>query len=201
MAEFTQEQLDTLISEKVAEVRKGLYSEEDLQKKVTSEVDRRVETGIQKGLDTYKSKWEVEFQEKAKLSAEELAKKEIDEQLKIVSVKEAEINTRANKLEAKELLSEANIPKAHYEKFISMLVTSDSEQTKSNVSNFIEMFNSTRTEIETKVKSEFSVIPQPNGTPPKQGVVDKAKFDKMTYSERLKLKTEDPEKYKEFMKK
>ena len=43
---FTQEQLDALINEKVSEKTKGLYTEDDFNRKLTAEVDRRVETGI-----------------------------------------------------------------------------------------------------------------------------------------------------------
>lgn len=45
------------------------------KQRVTSETDRRVESGIQKGLETSKLKWETEYSERAKLSADELAKK------------------------------------------------------------------------------------------------------------------------------
>lgn len=199
MAEFTQDQIDALIEEKVNEVKKGLFTEEELTKRVTSEVDKRVESGIQKGLETQRQKWERELSEKAKLSAEELAKKEFEEQLNGVTQKEREINKRANLLDAKDMLSEAQIPKTHYEKFIGMLVSDDVEVTKSNVFNFIEMFNKTKEEIETKVKSENSLIPKPksgNGDEP----VTKETFNKMGYAEKLSFKQSNPTLYKEFMK-
>lgn len=198
MENFTQEQIDSMIAEKVNEARKGLFTQEDLEKRVTSEVDRRVESGIQKGLETQRQKWEREFAEKAKLSAEELAKKELDEKIKGLSNKEVEINRKANLIEAKDMLSEAHIPKSQYDKIITMLVTDDAEQTKSNVQNFISMFSETKTEIETKIKSEFSSI-----KPPKQGEdkpLTKEAFLKMSYSEKLKLKQSNIELYNSFIK-
>lgn len=198
MAEYTQEQLEQLIAEKVAEARTGLFTEEDLNRKVTAEVDRRVESGIQKGLETQRQKWEQEFTEKAKMSAEERAKAEFEEQLKLVTSKEQEIKRRANQLEAKSMLADADVPKSHYEKFIAMLVSDDEELTKSNVQNFIDMFNSTKSEIETKVKSEFSKVPPPNTGAGNEGVT-KADFDKMGYADKMKFKMTNPEQYKEFI--
>lgn len=199
MAEFTQEQIDAIVAERIADVKKGLYTEEDLQKKVTSEVDRRVETGIQKGLETSKKKWEDEYKKTADMTAEELATEKLREQLSAVTTKEQEVKKKANRIEAKELLSEADIPKSHYEKFIGMLVSDDEELTKANVQNFIDMFTSTKTEIETKVKSEYSNIPKP-GSAGNDVPLNKTEFDKMGYSEKLKLKQTNPELYKEFVK-
>ena len=199
MAEFTQEQIDTMIAEKVAESRKGYFSQEDLDKKVMSEVDRRVETGIQKGLETSKTKWESDFSERAKMSADEVAKKDFDARMHDVSTRELEIRKKANKLEARDMLSEAQIPKSQYDKVISMLVSDDEAVTKTNVQNFIEMFTTTKTELETKIKSEFSNIPKPKiGTG--DGVLTEDEFIKMPYSQKLKLKQTNPEVYKTFMK-
>jgi hypothetical protein len=201
MAELnlTQEQLDALIADKISEAKRGLFTEEDLQRKVTSEVDRRVESGIQKGLETQKQKWERELAERAKLSAEELAKKDYEEKVQAVTAKEKEIQKRANLIDAKSMLTEASIPKSHYDKLIGLLVSDNEDVTRANVQNFIDMFNVTKTEIETKVKSEFTKIPTPNqgrgnDTPTKQD------FDKMSFSEKVKFKSSNPDLYKQFTK-
>ena len=193
--EYTQEQVDQMI----AEAKKGLFTQEELEKRVTSEVDRRVESGIQKGLETQKKKWEQEFAERAKLSAEELAKKDLEEKLKSIAEREREISRKANQLEAKSMLSEADIPKSHYENFIGMLVTDDAEATKSNVQNFINMFNATKNDIETKVKSEYANVKKPK-TGNGNGTITKEEFNKMGYADKLKFKQENPELYKEFIK-
>lgn len=193
--EYTQEQIDAML----ADAKKGLFSEEELQRRVTAETDRRVETGIQKGLETQKKKWEEEFSQRAKLTAEELAKKEIEEKERTLTAREKDILKRANELEAKSMLANAEIPKSNYEKFIGLLISDDAEATKSNVQNFIDAFNATKTDIETKVKSDLQKIPKPN-----QGsgdsVLTKAEFDKLSYSEKMKVKLEKPELFKEFMK-
>lgn len=194
MPEFTQEQLDQML----ADAKKGLFTEEELQRKVTAEVDRRVETGIQKGVETQRQKWEREFSERMKLSAEELAKKEFEEKQKELDGKSKEISKKANLLAAKELLSEANIPKKQYENFLGVLVNDSEDATKENVNSFITMFNSTKSELEQTLKAQMSNVP-----PPKQGdgekPVSKADFDKMGYAEKIKFKTAHPEDYKKFI--
>lgn len=193
--EYTQEQVDQMI----AEATKGLFTQEELEKRVTSEVDRRVESGIKKGLETQKKKWEQEFSERAKLSAEELAKKDLEEKLKSFAEREREISRKANQLEAKSMLSEADIPKSHYENFIGILVTDDAEATKSNVQNFINMFNATKNDIETKVKSEYANVKKPK-TGNGNGTITKEEFNKMGYADKIKFKQENPELYKDFIK-
>ena len=196
---FTQEQLDALINERVEESKRGLLTEDEFNKKLTSEVDRRVETGIQKGLETHKSKWQKELEERAKMSADELAQKTIEEKSQELSAKEREIAKRANLLDAKSLLAENSIPKSYYEKFIGVLVTDDSEATIQNVNSFIEVYNSTKADIENEVKSQYTNVPKPN-TPSQSGTVSKEDFLKMGYAEKVKFKAENPELYKKFIK-
>lgn len=196
--EYTQEQLDALIAERLAEATKGLLTEEEVAKRVTAEVDRRVEKGIQKGVETQKAKWEKELGEKAKLTAEELAQKEIQEKLAEVTAKEREIQRKANQLEAMQLLAEAEVPKSHYEKMIGVLVSEDAEATKGNIANFIDVFKATKIETESKVKAELGHVANPKqGTSDKP--IDKEAFNKMGYADKLKLKTENPELYKKLI--
>lgn len=199
MPELTQEQIDALVATKIAEAKAGLFTEDELTRRVTAEVDRRVESGIQKGLETQKQKWERELTERATLSAEELARKDFEEKTKAVSARELEIKRKANQLDAKDLLSEAQIPKSHYDKFIGMLVSDDEEVTKTNVTNFINMFNSTKTEIETAVKTQYTKIPSPTSGN-QSGEMTKEDFNKMGYADKVKFKATYPEVYKQFVK-
>lgn len=196
---MTQAELDALIAEKMSEARNGLYTEDDLKKKVTSEVDRRVESGIQKGLETYKSKWQKEFEEKANLTAEEIAQKEIATKMAEVQSREKEIQKRANQLEALSMFAEAGIQKKDYEKLLGVLINEDAESTKANVSNFIELFNSTKKEVETKVKSELGNVTPPKSGTSTTGVVTKEQFAKLSYGELVKFKEENPDLYKQFL--
>ena len=162
--EFTTEQqahIDALVAEKT----QGLFTEDDVTRKVTSEVDRRVESGIQKGLETQKSKWENEYKTKAQLTAEEVAKLEVQEQLDAISAREREISIRSNEIDARELLSKAEIPQEDYSKFIKLLVSDDVDATNENVNNFIDSFNTTKDNIEKNVKQKLSNVPAPKANP------------------------------------
>lgn len=173
--EFTEEQQEH-IDNLIADATKDLFTKEDLDKEVTKEVDRRVESGIQKGLETHKQKWKEEYEKKAKLSAEELAKLTVDEKLKAIEEREAEINTRSNRIDAREMFSKAQIPEDNYAKFMDLLVSDDAEVTQSNVSNFIESFNATKEDIEKSIKEQLTKVPAPKGdlenTKPKSNVND-----------------------------
>lgn len=160
--DFTKEQQEH-IDNLIADATKDLYTKDDLDKEVTKEVDRRVESGIQKGLETHKQKWKEEYEKKAQLSAEELAKLTVDEKIKAIEEREAEINTRSNRIDAREMFAKANIPEDDYDKFMDLLVSDDSDVTQTNVSNFIESFTTTRDNIEKSVKEKLSNIPSPKG--------------------------------------
>lgn len=195
MAEYTDEQL----TEMLAKAKEGLFTEDELKRRVDSETDRRVESGIQKGLETHKAKWESEYLEKSKLTADELAKKQLEELTSQLSEKERTVLKKANTLDAKEMLAEAGIPKANYEPLLAMLVSDSEESTKANVTGFIGAFNSTKLDLETRIKAEISKIPPPN-TDPNNKSVTKTDFDKMGFAEKVTFKAENPELYREFMK-
>lgn len=197
--EFTEEQqahIDKLLEEQ----SKHLYTKEDLDRKVTAEVDRRVESGIQKGLETHKSKWQEEFEKKASMTAEELAHEKLQKQLEDLEERENEIFKKTNELNAKDKLTEANIPKEHYEKFINILVTEDDESTTENVNNFIETFNDTKSTLESDIKKKYADVPPPSQGSNKSDTITKEDFENMGYTERLKLKNEDEELYNKLSK-
>lgn len=192
--EFTKEQqehIDKLIAEKT----RGLYTKDDLDRQVTAEVDRRVESGIQKGLETHKNKWKEEFQQNAELTAEELAQKKLDEKMEEISRKESEINKKTNVLNARDMLTQAEIPKKQYEKMLDILVTDDGETTTENVTNFIETFNETKTEIESVIKKEYSIVGKPSVGGTNNKGVSKEDFEGMTYLEKVELKRTNEDLY------
>lgn len=196
--EFTPEQqkhIDSLIAEKT----NGLYSRDDLDREVTREVDRRVESGIQKGIETQKSKWQEEFEKKSQLTAEELAEQKLQEKMKEIQARELELSLKGNTLEAKSMLANAEIPKEHYERFVGILVDGDEEKTKLNVQNFVDTFNETRVEIEKSLKEKYSQVPSPKSGGSSGGKIGKTEFNKMTYAEKMKVKSDNPDLYKQLI--
>lgn len=196
--DYTQEQFDAAIVEAKAVAIKGLYTEDDLNSKVTSEVDRRVESGIQKGIDTQKLKWQEDADKKAKMTAEEFAKEQLADQTKGLIEREKELNKKANMIKAKDALSNAKVPTAQYESMLGLLVSDDEAITDSNVENFVSMFNSTKAELETSIKSAMSSVPPPTDGKANSGVT-KEDFTKLGYNAKITFKETNPELYKQFM--
>lgn len=196
--DYTQEQIDEMIRNAVKEATTGLYTQEDLTKKVTSEVDRRVETGIQKGWETQRKKIEAEIEARAKLTAEELAKQEFEAKVREVEDLERNLKRKSNMLTAKTKFAEKGIPKTAYNDLLETLITDDETATNASVDTFIGAFESMRNQIETEYKSKGSDVPTPKtGDAPK---VDSEAFKKMGYKERLELKTSSPELYQSLIK-
>ena len=197
--ELTEEQqayVDSLVAERTS----GLFTKEDLEKEVTREVDRRVQSGIQKGIETQKSKWQEEFEKKSKLTAEELAEEQLKSKLGELESRERELALRANTLDAKSMLANAEIPKEHYEKFVGILVDGDEEKTRLNVQNFVDTFNETKTNIEKGLQEKYSIIPSPNSSDKSKGGLTKEEFNNMSYMERKELKEKDENLYNKLIK-
>lgn len=198
--DYTQDQIDKLIADSTSEATKDLLTQSEFDKKLTSEVDRRVESGITKGMVTQRAKLEKEISEKAKLSAEELANKEFADRLAELELQEFAVKKQANKLSAKAMLSDKGIPKSAYDKIIDTLVIDDETVTNTNVANFIELFEEMKLEVTTSVKAEQSKIPSPPNKSGKGESLDKGGFAKLGYRERLQFKLENPEAYKQLIK-
>lgn len=197
--EYTQEQIDKMIADAKAEATKGLFTKEDLEKEVTREVDRRVETGIQKGIETAHSKWQEEADRKAKLTAEQLAEEKLQEQLGNITARETELNVRANKLDALSKLSTAGVPQSYYEKLLGNLINGDADVTSANVDNLIEVYTTTKTQIEADIKAKMANVAPPAGGGAHDGEMTKEKFSKLSYSDKLELKSSKPEVFKAMM--
>lgn len=191
MPELTQEQLDSMIASAVEAAKKGMYTEDELNRRITAEADRRVESGIQKGIETQKAKWIEQYKAEQGLTAEELADKKMKEFTSSLEEKERAILTKSNLLDAKERLSEVGVPKSHYEKLLSKLVTSDQESTKANIDDFISSYTAIKSELETTIKKEITKVP-PAGTGGQTGT---KKFKDMNAQERAEFKEKFPEQF------
>ena len=135
---------------------------------------------------------------KAKKEEEEKAKKELEKREKELLEREKFLAKENNNLYAKNALTEAGVPKEAFEKLLGMIVNDNEDMTKTNVTNFIEVFNSTKNSIEKTTAEKYAKVPAPQSGEVK--TIDKNSFDKMSYAEKLKLKTEQPELFKQFMK-
>lgn len=185
------------------------YTDEELQKLIQAEADRRVNQALEnkqkkydeelkKALENERELVKQQIADEAKLSAEEKAKKELEKREKELLEREKILAKENNNLYAKNTLTEAGVPKEAFEKLLGIIVNDSDDMTKTNVANFIEVFNDTKNSIEKSTAEKYSKVPAPKSGESK--TVDKTTFDKMSYAEKLKLKTEQPELFKQFMK-
>lgn len=185
------------------------YTDEELQKLIQAEADRRVNQALEnkqkkydeelkKALENERELVKQQIADEAKLSAEEKAKKELEKREKELLEREKFLAKENNNLYAKNALTEAGVPKEAFEKLLGMIVNDNEDMTKTNVTNFIEVFNSTKNSIEKTTAEKYAKVPAPQSGEVK--TIDKNSFDKMSYAEKLKLKTEQPELFKQFMK-
>lgn len=168
-----------------AESKEGYYSQSDWDRKV-NELSQKLH------IDKRKTEQQIreQIQRELTMSEEEKEKqrqREYDERINA-------LNVRENKLLAKDILSEANLDTDDLETALSFVVSADSDDTEKRAKQYL----STLTKYETKVKEDMkNNTPSPK-TPPTT-TVNKEDFNKMTYAEKYKFKTENPEAYKELM--
>lgn len=180
------------------------YTQEELEMLLQREGDRRVTSALKKleeehahKLEQAKIQWEQELKDKANLSATEQAEKKLKEQMDLLASRESELSKRENGIKATEMFTNAGVPKEAYEKLIGNFVTGDFETTKTNVEMFIDVFNTTKSGLETKLKTELS-----NVTPPEVGgSTGGKKFKDMTVAERTELKEKNPDAFYKEMEK
>lgn len=158
-----------------------------------AEFDRRV----QKALETQKSKLEVLMDEKAteaeklaKMTKEEKAQYLYQKKEKELAVKEAAVTKRELMAEAKYTLAEKKLPLSLAE----VLTYTDADACKSSIDAVEKAFQEA---VEAAVDERLKGGKPPTKAPDSEPIT-KEIFAKMGYAERLKLKTEQPELYKQF---
>jgi len=191
---FTKEELTEAIDNAVQKATKGMYSEEDFQQKLQSEVDRRVQSGIEKGVNTQLEKWKQEQE----LTAEELAQKKIEERQSELDNISKKLSQKENRLKAINQFSEAGIGKDDYDGMLDLLIDSDPEVTSTKVSTYIDKITSAKSRLEQSLKEKYSKVPSPTSNSGEEGLT-KDKFNKMSYSEKIELKNNQPDVYKTFV--
>lgn len=184
------------IQEQVKEKESKTYTEEELQKLLQSETDKRVT----QALKTAQEKWQKEYEEKLakeKLEAERLASMTAEEKkLEELAKKEKELAERETKIKRLELESQTKTEMASNGlpvEFTSYVMADTAEQVKENIATFKAQWEQA---IEKAVNERLQ------GTTPKTATkigktITKEQFAKLGYKERMALYQEDPELYEQ----
>lgn len=171
------------------------YTEEELQKLLQSETDRKTT----KALETAKAKWEEEYKanlEKAKSEAEKLASMSAEERARAEFQKEKDawekekssFEQEKMKLEATKLLSAEGLPIS----FVDYVANGTAEQVNENVKAFKDAWSKALDEAVTdKLKGK---APAASGLANKDIVnMTKEDFGKLSYKERSRMLSVDPD--------
>lgn len=128
---------------------------EELQRKIDSEADRRLDKVLKKK----QQEWESELQQRideavkeqqrlSKLSEKERKEEELTQKEKLLAEKEAELARKELRSEAIEVLQEKELPAT----FADFLLAEDAESTLENINNFKKTFDAA---VNTAVKEKL----------------------------------------------
>lgn len=164
------------------------FTEEEVNKMLQTEADRRVSAALKK--QEYKFLSQMQEAEKLKvMNEEQKAQYQLEQREKQIQEKEREFTLLQNKYEAQSIMSEKNIPLA----FVDFIVAEDAETMMSNITLFEREFRaSVRAEVDKRIASPA----------PKAGIgvskgVTKDNFSKMTLAQQSELYMQDPELFKQ----
>lgn len=160
-----------------------------------AEFDRRVNKAIETAIANAQEKWRVltddklsEADKMARMTKEEKAQYMQQKRDKELTDREAAITKRELMAEAKNMLAEKNLPT----ELAGVLNYADADSCKKSIEAMEKAFQkAVQAAVEERLKGD---------KPPKKArevTVTKEEYQKMGYSERLKLKTENPELYRQ----
>lgn len=161
-----------------------------------AEFDRRVQKGIDTALAKAQEKWQAltddklsEAEKLAKMTKEEKAQYLAQKREKALAAREADITRRELMAEAKNTLAEKDLPASLAE----LLNYTDADSCNKSIAALEKAFTqAVQAQIDKKLEGG-----KPPKKAPKDEPVTKEQFAKLGYKERLELKTNNPELYKQ----
>lgn len=180
------------------EVEKLELTPEELQRKIDSEADRRLDKVLKKK----QQEWESELQQRideaikeqqrlSQLSEKERKQEELSKKEQELLKKEQELARKELRSETIEVLQEKELPA----KFADFLLAEDAETTLENINAFKEAFDAAVNEaVKEKLRQD---TPKAGGS---VSGISKEQFNQMTYIEKLELKRNNPAEYQKLVK-
>jgi len=179
---------------------------QELQSKIDSAVSKAVETSknkMQVDINLLNSK--VEELSPYKTKYEEYENSKLTEQQKIEKMqKEAKdmlskAKVISNTAIVKSLFSEAELKGNEIDELVASIVTDDEKVSRESAEKHISLLKKVAEEIaKTQYNSALSNMPNPKKDNGSSATVTREQLEKMSFSEKLKLKTEQPELWKQF---
>lgn len=169
------------------------YTQEEVEKLIQSESDRKVSLALQRKEKELKNKM-TEAERLAKMSEEDQLRYKLEQKDKELAIKEAEFAQKENKITAMKVLSEKGLETS----LVDYVVDADADIMFERI-NTLE--KAIKRMVDAQVKQRLG-----GSVPPKAGSVvntqmTKAEFEKLGYKERMELYTTDRELYNKLSKK
>lgn len=163
------------------------YTQEDFEKALQSEVDKRVSQAM--ATAQRKADARVKEAEKlAKMNEQQRYEYELETREKAIAEKEKALALAENKATAASVLSDKGISA----KLVDFVVAEDADTMMSNISLLEKEFKaSVKAEVERRLQTST-----PKKNLPIDGTITKEMFRKMSLTEQNKLFTENPELYR-----
>ena len=175
--------------EQTTETEKTTYTKEEVEALLQAETDRRVTSALKK----QEAKNQQKLKEAEKLAQMNEAQKfqyQLEQREAAIAEKERALALAENKAEAAKILGEKGIDLA----LVDFVVAEDADTMSANINLLDKAFkNSVKKEVEKRLGSST-----PKKNLPMDAVVTKDQFLKMTYTELMELKQNNPELYSQF---
>lgn len=182
-----EENKQTITTEQPNTEASKVYTQEEVEKLVQSEADRRVNQALSKK-EREMAKKLTEAEKLGKMSEEEKFRYQLEQKEAELTAKEREFTLRDNKIAAMKVLSEREIPAD----LVEFIVHEDADTMMANI-NLLDKH--IKAAVANQVKARLG------GAAPKTGLNNNAEltteqFNKMTYAQRVELSQNNPELYK-----
>lgn len=176
---INMENENTQTETEVVETEKT-YTEKELQ----SEVDRRVNQALNK-IKKENSEKLKEAEKLARMNEQEKYEYELEQREKAIAEKEKQLNLAENKAEAMKVLNDRGLNAG----LVDFIVSDNAEDMKANIDLLDKYFKaSVKAEVEKRLQTKT-----PKRNLPLDETMDKEKFNKLTSSELMELKKNNPD--------
>lgn len=184
----TNQDLGTSTQEVEVNESSKTYTQEEVNKLLQAETDRRVNQALEKQAKKNEAKVK-EAQKLAQMNEQEKYEYQLKQREAAIEAKEKELALAENKNEASKILAEKGISLS----LVDFVVAEDADTMKSNIDTLDKAFKlSVKQEVEKRLGSK---TPQKNL--PLDKTLTKSDFAKMSYTEMLALKQSNPDLYKQ----
>ena len=164
------------------------YTQEEVNKLLQAESDKRVTAALKKQADRFE-KEKAEFEKLREMDDAQKKEYEFNKRVEELEAKEKEFVLTQNKLEASKVMAEHGLPIS----FVDYIVAEDAETMMSNITAFETEWKAAISDAVSKRLAQ----PAPKGSNVSQKGMTKEEFSKLTLAQQSEIYRTNPELYKQ----